>query len=95
MSNIDRRDALDGKTRLKFDAWCSGVEDAFSRDNRKTYQAARLKVQRATGIDVVNPLPANIQRSSFLSVRALFREGLGFKQWPNTWNSMLSQNKAV
>jgi hypothetical protein len=93
--NIYRRDALDGKTRLKFDAWCSGVEDAFSRDNRKTYQASRLKVQRATGIDVKNPLPANVQRSSFLAVRELFREGLGFKQWPNTWNSMLGQNKAL
>ncbi len=93
--NIDRRDALDGKTRLKFDAWCSGVGDAFSRDNRKTYQAARLKVQRATGIDVMNPLPANIQRRSFLSVRKMFREGLGFKQWPNTWSKMLVQKIAT
>lgn len=77
--NIERRDALGGKTRLKFDAWCSGVEDSFSRDSRKTYQASRLKVQRATGIDVMNALTSNIQRRSFLSVRELFREGLRCK----------------
>lgn len=93
--NMDRRDALDGKTRLKFDAWCSGVSDAFSRDRRKTYQASRLKVQRATGIDVMNPLPASVQRRCFLSVRKLFRSGLGFKQWPVTWSKMLDQDRAV
>ena len=95
MPNIEHSDALDGQTRFKFDAWRSGVGDAFSRDNRKTYQALPSQIERATAFDVVKPLPASIQRRSFLSVRKVFREGVGFKQWPNTESTMLDEAGAL
>ena len=77
-------DSLRSSVQLKLRAWLLGDVTAFTR-SPSTAAACRREVLRITGIDIRGLPSVQCQRRCVITVRNVFRNGVGFKSYAHKW----------
>ncbi len=94
MPGTDYMSLLTNTQQLKLRAWLQGDLTAFT-GSPTTFDSTRKLILEIAGIDIRGEPDVELQRRATMTIRDVFKQGIGFKSYDSKWDALCHEPTAA